>query len=348
MLAVLSLAVGFSAPSPEAPTLWPSPSSSTPSSGALLTVAPSKTFFALTKGSSPLLAAAFERYTAFTFPHTADTKALSASITSLQLTVDDLAEDHPTLATDESYTIDVSAERATAHAKTVYGALRVLETFSQMVAFDFDAGSYGVPAWKIDDKPRFAHRGLMIDTARHYEPLAAIRGIVDSLPYAKLNVLHWHMSDSQSFPLQSTTAPKLWDGAYSAQERYTQADVASIVEYAKLRGVRVMVEFDMPGHAGSWCAGYPEVCPSTSCVQPLNVASNKTFDLIAGLLGEMTGKASSAPGKPSGLFPSNMIHLGGDEVDTSCWSATADIAAWLAARNMSADDGCADAPALAF
>ena len=76
----------------------------------------------------------------------------------------------------------------------VYGALRLLESFSQLVVFDFDCGRYevaGVP-WQIADAPRFAHRGLMVDTARHYEPLAAVRAIIDSLAYAKLNVLHWH------------------------------------------------------------------------------------------------------------------------------------------------------------
>jgi len=154
-------------------------------------------------------------------------------------------------------------------------------------------------------------------------------------------VLHWHMSDSQSFPMQSTSAPKLWEGAYSADERYTQDDIAAVVEYARLRGVRVMVEFDMPGHAGSWCTGYPQVCPSTSCKQPLNVASNATFDLITGLLNEMSGGHASGPHAPSGLFPDNMIHLGGDEVDTSCWTSTPAVAAWLQARGMSADEGYA-------
>jgi len=200
------------------------------------------------------------------------------------------------------------------------------------VSFSFEDGVYtieGAP-WQISDKPRFAHRGLMIDTARHYESLASIRGIIDSLPYAKLNVLHWHMVDTQSFPFQSKTSPKLWDGAYSESERYTQADVASIVEYARLRGVRVIVEFDMPGHAASWCKGYPEICPSTTCTQPLNVANNATFELIDNLIGELAGD------KP--LFQDNFVHLGGDEVNTDCWSKTPSVAAWLKARNMSADD----------
>ena len=94
--------------------------------------------------------------------------------------------------------------------------------------------------------------------------------------------------------MEVKSAPKLWDGAYSAQERYTQADAAAVVEHARLRGVRVMVEFDMPGHAASWCKGYPEVCPSPDCPQPLNVASNRTFELIDGLLAEIAGSNSSS------------------------------------------------------
>jgi hexosaminidase len=178
----------------------------------------------------------------------------------------------------------------------------------------------------------------MIDTSRHFLTEHAIRDIIDSLPYSKLNVLHWHMSDTQSFPLQVKSYNNLWAGSFSKYERYTQREVASIVEYARQRGVRVMVEFDMPGHAASWCVGYPEVCPSSTCTQPLNVANNATFDLITSLLGEMTGNATSQPGIPSGLFPDDFIHLGGDEVDTTCWTSTPSIVAWMAQQGYSDPD----------
>jgi len=85
-----------------------------------------------------------------------------------------------------------------------------------------------------------------------------------------------------------------------------------------MRGVRVIVEFDMPGHAASWCKGYPEVCPAVNCVEPLNVANNFTFELISGLLSECTGDKRSTHEALSGLFPDNFIHLGGDEVNTNC------------------------------
>ena len=114
------------------------------------------------------------------------------------------------------------------------------------------------------------------------------------------------------------------------------------VEYARKRGVRVIVEFDQPGHAGSWCTGYPELCPNATCLQPLNPANNDTFALIEDLLHECTGGVASAPGKPSpGVFPDNFVHLGGDEVDTSCWQTTTAVANWLKAQNMSADDAYA-------
>lgn len=335
------LAAAMAAMATAQPMLWPAPASMT-SGNTTVAVAASQTFFSSEPAIQiPFLSAAFGRYLPLVFPHTT---AQHGVITGLSVTVFDSSRDFPQLETDESYSLTVPLQGlATAHAKTVFGALRALETFSQLVRFNFETETYvidGAP-WKIDDKPRFPHRGLMVDTARHFEPLASLRAIIDSLPYAKLNVLHWHMVDSQSFPFQSKSSPLLWNGAYSELERYTQADVSSIVEYAHMRGVRVIVEFDMPGHADSWCKGYPDICPSSTCTTPLNVASNTTFDLIEGLLTEITGGKGTEPGAPSGLFPDNFVHLGGDEVNTGCWTQTPAVAAWLKARNMSADDGYA-------
>ena len=323
--------------------VWPLPAKATGGS-SVIAVTPVDHFFTLAL-HSPLLEAAFQRYARLTFPHATKKVAggSSVGVRALSLSVDDLDESHPTIKTDESYTLSVLANSATLKAKTVYGALRGLETFSQMVVFDFDAEAYTIAAgpWAIDDSPRFAHRGLMIDTARHFQPLASIRALLDSLPYAKINVLHWHLVDTQSFPFHSESNPGLWDGAYDAQSRYTHADMASIVEYARLRGVRVMPEFDMPGHAQSWCVGYPELCPSATCTTPLDVSRNTTFALVDRLLAECTGRKASTPSAPSGLFPDHFLHLGGDEVSTDCWESTPRIANWLAAHNMTADDGYA-------
>lgn len=188
--------------------LWPRPASVT-SGKSLVKVTPSSSFFSLAGGlQSPLLTYNFERYKSITFPHTSNSMASTPSgITGLMLTVDSLNEAPPTIGTDESYTLDIpigDGVTANATAKTVFGALRALETFSQLVRFDFETDGYvvdGAP-YHIMDAPRFAHRGLMVDTARHYQPLASLRAIIDSLTNAKLNVLHWHMVDDQSFPFQ--------------------------------------------------------------------------------------------------------------------------------------------------
>jgi hexosaminidase len=342
------------------PTIWPYPAQFTNGTTTINVAGTLK--YSLTSGSSDTLSQAFTRYHGITFPHvssTADAKQIlkniiekdtaemvrASPLASLTVTVEDLDASAPQLETDESYNLTIPADGtpATLTAKTIYGAMHGLETFSQLVHFDFDTETYIIEntPWSIQDVPRFPHRGLMMDTARHFETLQSIRDMIDSLVYAKMNVLHWHMSDSQSFPMQSKTYPKLWNGAWSLQERYTQADIASIVEYARLRGVGVMVEFDMPGHAAAWCTGYPEICPSSTCTQPLNVANNATFDLITSLLGEMTGPQKSTKGAPQGLFPKNMIHLGGDEVNTDCWTKTPSVAKWLQDHNMTADDGYA-------
>ena len=328
---------------PLAIDVWPLPHAIT--SGSIsIAVIPSATFFALDDAHSPLLNAAFERYMLLTFPHeVGSADGGTGGLSGLSVAVRDLDESHPTLEIDESYELSVTAAAATLKAKTVFGALRGLETFSQLVEFDFTSEAYTIPnaPLSIHDAPRFPHRGLMIDTSRHFQPLASIRAIIDSLPYAKLNVLHWHVVDKQSFPLRSESNPKLWDGAYDLHSRYTHADVRSIVEYARLRGVRVFPEFDTPGHADSWCVGYPELCPSAECRTPLDVTRNGTFALIDRLFAECTGRRTSRRGDPAGLFPNAFLHLGGDEVNTRCWTWTPRIREWLKAHSMTADDGYA-------
>lgn len=324
--------------------IWPIPSEFTKGAKSIY-VFPSCDIFYPESPVPSIIGEAIERYCHLTFPHiTHEEMGKDTMLHKLFINWLEKDDSFPQVGTDESYVLNITdGAIGTLQANTVYGVLRGLETFSQLVTFNFDSKLYEIhqAPWKIKDKPRFPHRGLMIDTARHFETLASLRHIIDSLSYAKMNVLHWHMSDAQSFPFESRTYPKLWNGAYSDFEKYTQEDIADVVEYARMRGVRVMVEFDMPGHADSWCKGYPEVCPSATCTQPLNVAKNATFELISSVLNECTGGKKSEPGAPSGLFPDDFIHLGGDEVNTACWMSTPEISSWLTAQNMTADDGYA-------
>ena len=260
------------APNAASPAAWPRPKFSS-SGTASLAVTPTPFFFALTpEVHSPLLSTTFARYLSLTFPHELDDPSgTPSSLTGLNFSVADMDESHPQLATDESYTLSLPSEGGTGlvTAKTVYGALRAIETFSQMVLYDFDSAGYVVPGapWDIKDAPRFPHRGLMVDSARHYQPLGSLRRLIDGLPFAKINVLHWHMVDSQSFPFEVKSYPKLWSAAYAPSQRYTQADVASIVEYARVRGVRVIVEFDMPGILPPCPCTAPESCLARAVAQ---------------------------------------------------------------------------------
>jgi len=147
------------------------------------------------------------------------------------------------------------------------------------------------------------------------------------MSYAKLNVLHWHIIDEQSFPLEVPSYPNLWKGSYTKWERYTVEDAYEIVNFAKVRGINVMAEVDIPGHAESWGTGYPDLWPSPSCTEPLDVTKNFTFDVISGILADMRK-----------IFPFELFHLGGDEVNTDCWSSTLHVKKWLQERNMTTKD----------
>ncbi|XP_020263422.1 beta-hexosaminidase 3 [Asparagus officinalis] len=230
---------------------------------------------------------------------------------------------------DESYKLSVPATGnpiyALIQAQTVYGALHALQTFSQLCDINLASGTIEISLapWTIIDRPRFPYRGLLIDTSRHYLPVPVIKSVIDSMTYSKLNVLHWHIVDTQSFPLQIPSYPKLWNGAYSSVERYTIADAVDIVHYAERRGINVLAEIDVPGHALSWGKGYPYLWPSTDCQQPLDVSKESTFKVIDGILSDF-----------SKVFKFRFVHLGGDEVNTSCWTITPHVREWLKQHKM--------------
>ncbi|XP_052205168.1 beta-hexosaminidase 1 [Diospyros lotus] len=324
--------------------LWPLPSNFTFGNGTI-SIDPDLSLAFYFNGDnstvSTIVEEAFRRYKAIIFKHSSSfsklrlTRDLPYDISELSIIVRSDKEELK-LGTDESYSLTVAkgddhsiVGGAKIEANSVFGALRGLETFSQLCAYDYVTKTvqvYKAP-WYIHDTPRFAYRGLLLDTSRHYLPVNIIKQIIESMSYAKLNVLHWHIIDEESFPLEVTTYPNLWKGAYTKWERYTIEDAYEIVNFAKMRGINVMPEVDVPGHAESWGAGYPDLWPSPSCREPLDVAKNFTFDVISGILTDMRK-----------IFPFELFHLGGDEVHTDCWTSTPHVKQWLQDHNMTANE----------
>lgn len=223
--------------------------------------------------------------------------------------------------TDESYTLGVSGQSARLSAPSPVGILRGLETMLQLV--DLDDQSFFLPAVQIDDEPRFCWRGLHIDVSRHWEPEAVIKRNLDAMAAVKMNVFHWHLSDDQGFRIESRAFPKLHQLG-SEGKYYTQAEVKEIIAYARNRGIRVIPEFDMPGHATAILVAYPEIASAPGpynierswgvfdpCMDP---ASKKTYSFLNSFIGEMAG-----------IFPDEYFHIGGDEVNGKQWNASAKI-----------------------
>ena len=238
----------------------------------------------------------------------------------------------PSLKDDESYELLLqSSQNASISSSAIWGALRGIETFSQL--FDLNTKLSKYSTIQVNDSPRFKYRGIMLDTSRHYIIIETVYALLDAMAYNKFNVLHWHITDDQSFPIESVKYPGLAnDGSFDStygRHVYTPSDVTSILEYARLRGIRVVPEFDMPGHATSWFNGYPELmtkCPDSALKdfsKPMDVSKNSTYSFLAELLTEMSSR-----------FEDDFFHIGGDEVDGSCWGANKDVQEFCKAHNI--------------
>lgn len=239
------------------------------------------------------------------------------------------------LGMQEQYGIRVSADQVVLEAETDIGAIRGLETLLQML--DHDGGYYLWQACVIEDAPRFPWRGLMIDSCRHFMPLDMIKRNLDGMAAVKLNVLHWHLTEDQGFRIESKVFPKLHelgsDGFY-----YTQVQIREIVEYAAARGIRVVPEFDIPGHATSWLVGHPELgsAPGPYEIERgwgifdpcLNPANPEVYVFLERLFDEMTA-----------LFPDAYFHIGGDEVNGKHWDTNPEIQSFMKENGIADNHG---------
>jgi hexosaminidase len=236
----------------------------------------------------------------------------------------------PALGDDESYTLEINDRGGELRAPNVVGALRGLETFLQLV--EGDASGYFIPGVTIRDQPRFPWRGLLIDTGRHFMPLDLVKRELDAMAAVKLNVLHFHLTEDQGFRVESKLHPRLHQMG-SEGNYYTQDQLRDLVRYAAARGIRVMPEFDMPGHVTSWLVGHPELAtlpgPYTiedkwGIMEPaLDPTRDEVYAFLDSFLGEMAG-----------VFPDAYIHIGGDESEGKHWDRSERVQAYKRAHGI--------------
>jgi hexosaminidase len=234
------------------------------------------------------------------------------------------------LGEDESYRLDITSSGARLNAPTSLGIMRGLQTFLQLE--QTTSAGFAVPEVSIEDSPRFAWRGLMIDVGRHFIPLDVLKRNLDGMAAVKLNVVHWHLSENQGFRIESKKFPKL-QGMGSDGLFYTQDEVRDLISYARERGIRVVPEFDMPGHATAWFVGYPELASGKGPYQiergwgvfdpAMDPTREETYKFLDVFIGEMAA-----------LFPDQFFHIGGDEVNGKEWDANPKIQAFMRAHSL--------------
>ena len=249
--------------------------------------------------------------------------------TDLEIRHDDLKQ---TLTTNESYQLSITTSkedqgkkdlRVKIRAESFFGVRHALETVSQLTSYSEESDTMQIVSEvNISDAPIYPYRGLMLDTSRNFFSVKSLMDTVRAMSYNKMNTLHWHITDTPSFPIEIMSLPNMTKyGAYSDRQIYTKADVKRIIEYSRLHGVRVLPEFDQPAHCGNgwqWGkeAGLGElaVCVNKDpweefCVEPpcgqLNPANDKLYPILEKIYKEYLN-----------MFDSDLFHAGGDEVKT--------------------------------
>ncbi|GAB2300190.1 Beta-hexosaminidase 2 [Dionaea muscipula] len=327
------------------PSIWPKPRHfHWPHPQATL-LSPAFTILILSPHHNRHLAAAIRRYnhqilTEHHHPLITPTAIQTPSSTSPPLQSLTVTVSDPTAplqhGVDESYnvTVPVNSSTASLTSSTPWGAMRGLESFSQLVWGHPPVVAVGV---EVLDSPIFPHRGLVLDTSRNFYAVEDITRTIGALSANKMNVFHWHITDSQSFPVLLPSEPTLaGKGSYGPAMRYSVDDVRRIVSFGMDHGVRVMPEFDSPGHAGSWAAGHPEIVtcadmfwwptgvdwadrlasePGAGQLNPLNP---KTYQVIKNVIRDAAS-----------LFPEKFYHGGADEVVPGCWRTDPAIQSFL-------------------
>jgi hexosaminidase len=251
----------------------------------------------------------------------------------------------PSVKGDEAYRLSVTRQGVIIQASTDKGLFWGVQTLRQLLPLE-RGSSVAIPSVQIEDAPAFAYRGFMLDVGRHFYPASFIKKQLDLLSYYKINTFHWHMTEDQGWRLQINRYPKLTSvGAWRTEADgsryggfYTQAEARDVVEYARLRNITVIPEIEMPGHSVAALASYPEL----SCTkQPISVATTwgvlkdidcvgdpNTFVFLQHVLDEVIA-----------IFPSQYVHIGGDETPKDRWKDCASCQALMHAQGLKDEEG---------
>eukprot|EP00768_Dysnectes_brevis_P002336 gnl/Dysnectes_brevis/1777_a2035_1598.p1 GENE.gnl/Dysnectes_brevis/1777_a2035_1598~~gnl/Dysnectes_brevis/1777_a2035_1598.p1 ORF type:complete len:505 (+),score=211.15 gnl/Dysnectes_brevis/1777_a2035_1598:58-1572(+) len=236
-----------------------------------------------------------------------------------------------TVDVDVSYTLDLTSSAVTITAPNQYGAMHGLSTLRQLITPSPYDHLYTIQKVAITDSPRFKWRGILIDTARHFLDADTIKRQIDGLSLAKMNVLHLHLTDAQAFALNASTVSDIANaGAWARGYAHDDTTLEDLAQYGLARGVIVVPETDIPGHAASWASrGVVANCPSYEHNinnLALDPTKQATYDAIADVF--------------AGLSPhfAPYFHLGGDEVVLGCWNEDPDIASYMASKGIDANE----------
>lgn len=285
-------------------------------------------------------------------PRTVDATGTAGDAGAIRFTLDPAAD----VAGDEGYLLDVTRDGIDIRARTGAGLYYGAVTAWQLASASRGGGPVVIPAQRITDAPRFAWRGLMLDSARHFQTVDEIKSLLDAMSEHKLNTFHWHLTDDQGWRIEIPKHPRLTtiggcripagDGGRDPRTGkprpycgfYTQAQIREVVAHAARRHITVVPEIDLPGHATAAIAAYPwlgvdpkrrvAVSNEWGVNENLFNVEEKTFALLEDVLAEVIA-----------LFPGEVIHIGGDEAVKDQWERSPRVQARM--RELGAKDEAA-------
>ncbi len=231
----------------------------------------------------------------------------------------------------EGYILDVDTNQIKVSANTKIGLMYAITTIRQVMTTDSATGHLFIPCAKVVDYPKYAYRGMHLDVSRHFFSVEVIKRYLDELARLKYNYFHWHLTDDQGWRIEIKKYPLLTDvGGWRTEKDgtkhggfYTQDEIREIVAYAADLNITVVPELDLPGHASAAIAAYPklschgrkiEVPNKWGIMQDVFCPTDSTIIFLKNVLDEMVT-----------LFPSQLFHLGGDEVPKKQWKESNEV-----------------------